>query len=289
MEKIIKGVRTEITNIGKKNLLYQIFNNPNIYFIKLFVSTLSIGLFTLLFSFVYTHTGLHGIRIPTTMHSLIGIVIGLLLVFRTNTAYDRWWEGRKNISLTSTAISFFVIKYNSCLDSFDEISTKLIKDNLQGFLDNLKKYLSNTTELQTLHVSNNFHKDQMKYMQNVMIELHKLKNKNIIPSRDVSMFENTINSLLEYSNSFERIKNTPIPMSYTLHIRVSIFIYLMTLPFGLFYDLGLWATPVIMLIYYLIAGIEIISNEIENPFGKDPNDLPVAEMIDSIIDSLEMK
>ena len=54
------------------------------------------------------------------MHSLIGIVIGLLLVFRTNTAYDRWWEGRKSISSISTAISFFKIKFDTSFTTSDK-------------------------------------------------------------------------------------------------------------------------------------------------------------------------
>jgi predicted membrane chloride channel (bestrophin family) len=49
----------------------------------------------------------------------------------------------------------------------------------------------------------------------------------------------SLNQILEYSNALERIKNTPIPLSYVLHIKMSIFIYLITLPFGMFHDLGL--------------------------------------------------
>lgn len=285
---ILRGVK----EYGKRNLAYQVFTNPNVYFVKLFYRTISIGFFTLVLSLIYTNTGLHEIKIPPSMHSLIGIVIGLLLVFRTNTAYDRWWEGRKSLSSISTAISFFTIKYNSSFD--DKIkeselfisTTKEIKANLLSFLNNLKKYLQNNANGHTIHVSDSFHKEQMGFMYKVLVELRKLERAGKIPARDVSSLENSINSLLDNSNSCERIKNTPIPMAYTLHIKMSIFIYLMTLPFGLFYDLGVWSTPVIMLIFYLIAGIEIISSEIENPFAGDPNDLPIEELVDSIAGSL---
>lgn len=285
---ILKGMK----DYGRRNLVYQVFNNPHVYFVKLFYRTLSIGFFTLILSLIYTNTGLHEIKIPSTMHSLIGIVIGLLLVFRTNTAYDRWWEGRKSLSSISTAISFFIIKYNASFAEIDKESdkfiesTKEIKSNLLGFLNNLKKYLQNNANGHTIHVSDTFHKEQMRYMYKVLVELHNLERAGLIPSRDVSVLENSINKLLDNSNTCERIKNTPIPMAYALHIKMSIFIYLMTLPFGLFYDLGVWATPIIMLIYYLIAGIEIISSEIENPFAGDPNDLPTEELINSIVGSL---
>ena len=128
----------------------------------------------------------------------------------------------------------------------------------------------------------------MKYMEKVLYELHSLERSGKITARDVSILENSVNTLLDNSNICERIKNTPIPMAYALHIKMSIFIYLITLPFGLFYDLGLWATPIVMVIFYMIAGIEIISNEIENPFAGDPNDLPVNELVDSIIKSISL-
>jgi putative membrane protein len=64
-------------------------------------------------------------------------------------------------------------------------------------------------------------------------------------------------------------------------------IYLVSLPFGMFHDLGLVAVPLVMLLYYIIAGVEIISNEIENPFGSYPNDLPTEELFQSIIKTIE--
>ena len=53
----------------------------------------------------------------------------------------------------------------------------------------------------------------------------------------------------------------------------------------MFHDLGLWATPLVMLVYYIIAGVEIISNEIENPFANDPNDLPTSELFGTILET----
>ena len=295
----MESIREKINSTGKKlskikknNLLYLIITQPDIYFLKLFFRTLSIGVVTLILSLIYIHTELHNtVKIPTAMHGLIGFVLGLLLVFRTNTAYDRWWEGRKSISSISTAISFFCIKLKASIDNKESIEykdgLKIIKENLSGFLINLKTYLVHTEDVHVFHVSDSFHKLQMKYMLNVLVSLHKMDKDGLIASREVSMLENSVKDLLEHSNSCERIKNTPIPVAYALHIKISILIYLLTLPFGLFYDMGVWSTPVIMLVYYLIAGIDIISNEIENPFAGDPNDLPVEALVDSIIGSID--
>ena len=75
--------------------------------------------------------------------------------------------------------------------------------------------------------------------------------------------------------AFDRIKSTPIPLSYALHIKASLALYLLSMPFGLFHDLGVWSAPMVMLSFYVVAGIEIISGEIEDPFHGDPNDLKV--------------
>ena len=71
-------------------------------------------------------------------------------------------------------------------------------------------------------------------------------------------------------------------MSYALHIKVSVIIYILSLPFGLFNNLGMWSAVMVMFIYYIVAGIEIISKEIENPFYGDPNDLPIEQYIKKV-------
>jgi putative membrane protein len=65
-------------------------------------------------------------------------------------------------------------------------------------------------------------------------------------------------------------------------------VYLLSLPFGLFRDLGLASSLMVMLIFYIAAGIEIISDEIENPFAGDPNDLPVDQLTRDIIKNIEI-
>ena len=114
---------------------------------------------------------------------------------------------------------------------------------------------------------------------------------NKLDTKDINIIGllGSLDKLLEYSNNLERIKNTPIPLSYVFHIKMSILIYLVTLPFGMFHDLGLWSVPMVMLIYYIIAGVEIISNEIENPFANDPNDLPTHKLFDVILKTLASK
>ncbi len=80
---------------------------------------------------------------------------------------------------------------------------------------------------------------------------------------------------LEICGACERIKNTPIPYSYSSFIKKFIVIYVLTLPFGFAFTLGALAMPVVMFVFYVLASLELIAEEIEDPFGSDQNDLPM--------------
>ena len=223
--------------------------------------------------------------IPPTMHSLIGIVIGLLLVFRTNTAYDRWWDGRKIISCIGTEVGLITARLMALKKSREAYpvlygETDMGKDMLKHineFLLRLHDYLVDSDDDNV--ESTEFHLAQNKTLTKALFELGNFDQSN----PNVNNIHASLSKMLEYSNNLERIKNTPIPLAYVLHIKMSILIYLITLPFGMFHELGLWATPLVMLVYYIIAGVEIISNEIENPFADDPNDLPTSQLFNDML------
>lgn len=80
----------------------------------------------------------------------------------------------------------------------------------------------------------------------------------------------------------ERIKNTPIPYSYTMYIKKFIFIYIITLPFGFVTTSGYMTVPIVLLISFVLLSVELIAEEIEDPFGLDANDLPTDELAEKI-------
>jgi putative membrane protein len=84
-----------------------------------------------------------------------------------------------------------------------------------------------------------------------------------------------------YSESLgacERIRSTPIPYSYSLFIKKIIFLYTLTMPFGFVTDFGYWTILVTTFIFYAFASLELIAEEIEDPFGTDANDLPTDDL-----------
>jgi putative membrane protein len=220
--------------------------------------------------------------IPSSMHSLIGIVIGLLLVFRTNTAYDRWWDGRKMISSVSHEIDMISARLGAIENKENNKEIEEYRHAIREFLIKLRNYLNSGEDGES---SIQFHIAQKNFVQRAIIAVNKMDVGDI---NTIGLL-GSLDRLVEHCNGLERIKNTPIPLSYVFHIKMSIFIYLFTLPFGIFHDLGLWSVPMVMLIYYIISGVEIISNEIENPFANDPNDLPTHKLFDVILKTLSNK
>jgi len=87
-----------------------------------------------------------------------------------------------------------------------------------------------------------------------------------------------LRAFTEICGACERIKNTPIPYSYSVFIKKFIQFYVATLPFGFVFSLGYWVIPVVGFIFYVLASLELIAEEIEDPFGGDENDLPLEKM-----------
>jgi putative membrane protein len=96
-----------------------------------------------------------------------------------------------------------------------------------------------------------------------------------------------LKDLIDFMGACERIKNTPIPYSYTMYIKKFIFIYIITLPFGFVTTSGYMTIPIVVLISFVLLSVELIAEEIEDPFGRDINDLPTDELSEKIKDNIQ--
>lgn len=261
------------------NPYYQVLRKPEMYLYQMGKNTLIMGVVVFIINFIYINTDIHSVKIPNGLHSLVGFVIALLLVFRTNTSYERWWEGRKQIATINAKISFIISVINSC--ELEESVIVKFKNNIKLILKNTRQYLKDNSRMES---DPKFHLEQMNLITDCMKLLKTPNNldRTKVADQDMAAFNHAFNALLESITSCERIKNTPIPFAYYIHIKISVVLYLITLPFSMLYELNLWSTPIVMILYFLISGVEIISNEIENPFSGEPNDLPVDELISKI-------
>jgi putative membrane protein len=112
--------------------------------------------------------------------------------------------------------------------------------------------------------------------------LNRLREEGKLNSEQLWLVNEEFKSLTDICGACERIKNTPIPYTYSVFIKKFIFLYVFTLPFGWVNSIGYLIIPVIMFILYAFASLELIAEEIENPFGTDANDLPVDQICHNI-------
>lgn len=228
------------------------------------------------------------------IHSLLGFVLSLLLVFRTNTAYDRWWEGRKLWGKLVNDSRNFVIKINSILPENDVKNRTQIAKYLRFFPYFLASHLSK--ESTRLVLDEDF-SDLQKELQHhppaelvflLTKKLYQLKKENKISDTEKLFLDTQLSGFLDVCGGCERIKNTPIPYSYSSFIKKFIIFYVMALPVANVVNLGGFMIPITMFVYYVLMSLELIAEEIEDPFNNDENDIPMEAISQNIERSINL-
>ena len=224
------------------------------------------------------------------MHGMLGFVISLLLAYRTNTAYDRWWEGRKLWGSLVNNSRNLAIKLSTILK--DDNDRSYFKRMIPSYASILDKHLGNEETSQMLFEGLDLEIDHHKHRPNQIAKMIFQKVNDLHTSGKISgdqliIIHPEIQSFTDICGACERIKNTPIPYSYSAFIKKFIFFYVMTLPFSYVFSLGYYTIPVVIFIFYVLASLELIAEEIEDPFGNDANDLPTAKIASNIKKHIE--
>ncbi len=228
---------------------------------------------------------------PTiAMHSLLGIVLGLFLVFRTNTAYDRWWEGRKLWGALVNSTRNMALKLDAYISPENHEDRDWFSKMIPNFIYATKESLRNGVQVNELEpVGENFLEDLKKYkhkpnrlsalMYRKVNEMY--MNKKFTGDQLINL-DKELKDLIDFMGACERIRYTPIPYSYMMYVKKFIFIYIVTLPFGFVTQSGYLTIIIVVLITFVLMSVELIAEEIEDPFGRDLNDLPTDELAEKI-------
>lgn len=230
----------------------------------------------------------------TAMHSLVGIVLGLFLVFRTNTAYDRWWEGRKHWGLMVNNTRNLAQKLNAFLDRNDSVNRDWFSRMIPNFAYSTKEHLRKGTKVDELEETDGGFKACLKGIKHIPNKLSSMMYERAndlyidkkISGDQLFLLDKELKQFSDILGACERIRNTPIPYSYTMYIKKFIFIYIITLPFGFVTMAEYMTIPIVVLISYVLLSVELIAEEIEDPFGNDVNDLPTDELAIKIKDNV---
>ncbi len=274
-----------------KTWLALIFHSYSRQVVKtLFPALAFMGLYTAgITYFLLDYMGL-SFHSTTVVHSLLGIVLGLFLVFRVNSAYDRWWEGRKLWGLLLNNSRNLASKLSAYLPYDDKTNRNYFAQIIPNFAVSMKEHLRDGVDLEDLDIAEEGF-------------LSKLKGKEHIPNAISFMIYKKINDLYtskkltgdqffvldkevkEFSDILggcERIRNTPIPYSYSMFIKKFIFTFTITLPLAFMTEFHYWTIPIVLMVFFILVSVELIAEEIEDPFGNDVNDLPTDDLTEKI-------
>jgi putative membrane protein len=215
------------------------------------------------------------------IHQTIGFVFSLLLAFRINSAYDRWWEGRKVWGSLTNNSRNLAIKLRHLVDEnelpFFNYAIPLYARSLRNHLRDV--YETERQQFITI--------DPEKHVPNqvasaIISNIYRLNKSGQINPEQLFSITSEITSFTDICGACERIRKTPIPYSYSVFIKKFIFTYIMTLPFTWAFDLKYFTIPIIGFVLFVFASIELLAEEIEDPFGYDANDLPLDNICDNI-------
>ncbi len=227
------------------------------------------------------------------------LVLGLLLVFRTNTSYERFWEGRKlwgnvvNQTRNLARQMWVAIQEKQPADHEAKITAIRL---LPAFAIALKLHLRGedpNSELTGLISDEQFAKLQP--MNNPPLEiafwiadyLQTQQAQHKLHPYQLAACLKSLDGLVDTLGGCERILKTPIPLAYSIHLKQLLMLYCLALPFQMVDSVG-WGTPFLVgLISFAVFGIEAIGIEIENPFGNDPNDLPLDAICQTMRQNIE--
>jgi putative membrane protein len=225
------------------------------------------------------------ITVGAQFHGVLGLVLGTLLVFRTNTSYDRWWEGRKLWGQLVNDCRNLAIKVATCVHA-DEAEKQQLSVWLIDFAYALKEHLRGGLALSALP---GFEKatDKPEHVpaylsEKIYDQLERWRQAEKIGGFELLFLDQHAASLMNICGACERIQKSPISVSYRWFIRQSIAIYLVTLPWGLVEDFNWWTIVVMALITYFMLGVEMIAEEIEDPFGDAEDDLKLDDLCRTI-------
>lgn len=251
------------------------------------------GLITLGIVLLFHHFEIK-LGLDPSIFSLLGIVLSILLVFRTNTAYDRWWEGRKQWGALVNHTRSLAQLIHVILPQEDDSQRFIFARDISNFCIALKEHLRKGVKLEELiQLSEEelVHYKSKDHIPNqislgIYSRVQKVYREGLMSDSDHLNVKTHIQALTDILGACERIKKTPIPFSYNVYLKVFVLLYCFLLPFGLIETFSFYSIPAVIIVTFAMVGVELMGEEIEDPFGLDCNDLPTGTLSHTIRDNV---
>jgi len=256
---------------------------------KIRIEMVIITIYSTLFGLFHKDLNLHHIAIPLTVPAILGTIISLLLAFRSNQAYDRWWEARivwgSIVNDSRTLIRQmqcfvkdpdFSVQINSFLERFGRRQifwTHSLGQSLrgQGALKHASAFIPED-EIQFLRKHTN--------VPNAILSLHARDLRHALNQEWLNTYQQveinqTITKLCDAMGKCERIKKTVFPTTYSLYIHFALYLFMTLLPFGMTEYPAFIQIPLVITMAAAFLLIEKMAIHLQDPFENKPTDTPV--------------
>jgi ion channel-forming bestrophin family protein len=245
---------------------------------------------------LYDNFHITRISIPIAVPTILGTVISLLLGFRSNQAYDRWWEARHiwgaivndSRTLARQILCFTEVAYEG--DEVQQLRTRMIKRQMawnyalgrslrkMNVLHGLEKFISRKEYEFISHYNN---------VPAALLELHARDLNMALERGMINQFQQveldrTLTRLCDSMGKCERIKNTVFPVTYSLYIHFALLLFIGLLPFGVIQYFGFFEIPLVVAIASSFLLIEKMAIHLQDPFENKPTDTPVTTIATNI-------
>jgi putative membrane protein len=208
---------------------------------------------------------------PSDLHAALSLILGLLLVFRTNAAYGRWWEARilwGGLVNASRNLAMKLVTVGRL--QFEEMAPceQLLKEFPAALMNHLRCSSSQAAATAAAPAHR-----PLQIAQQLYDWLAERKLSHKIDGDELRVIDVELAKLMEICGACERIAKTPMIGSYRVFARQCILLFLLTLPWGIANDFGWWTIPLTIITAYFMIGLEVVAEHVEEPFGLDEDDL----------------
>ena len=221
-------------------------------------------------------------------HLIFSFILGIIISFRVNTTYARWWEGRvlwgnivNNCRNLGMKFDNFAGLQNyphffDCLRILPTVIKLHLRKDRKGI----------TQELNSIGIIYEVEHPVI-YLTNRMYGvINELRNQDKIRFEQYMAMDVHLVNLIDMTGGCERIANTPVPAAFAFFVKQALLFYSLIFPFGWVDKFGYFIIPMILMMVYVLLGLEILSEELENPFGTDDNDLPLDSLTTTIANNV---
>ncbi len=239
-------------------------------------------------NWLYQEKGFHT---PAVAHTMIGVALGLLLVFRTNASFDRWWEGRKLLGGMVNRTRDLARQ----LAAYVPADSRAIGDesirHIGAFFVVAMQGLRSETDLKVageyLTADERSQLEPYKTRGTIVLtwitkRIDELGRAGKLSEARILAMDTNLTALVDYHSGCERIVRTPVPFAYAQHIKLFVTVFCFTVPFAIVDSMKGYTPIAVAVLAFALFGIDEIGVEIEDPFGYDDNDLPIERITKTI-------